>query len=113
MNDMTQLSTLYSNAIARAEKAEEALRKSEWQPIETAPTGAKGMAWMLLAYGPEGDQTTGMGMRFHDKFYAASSFYVGGHFESRQYQFREHEVHPTHWMEVPALPPPPPVRETP
>jgi hypothetical protein len=26
MNDITQLSTLYSNAIARAEKAEEALR---------------------------------------------------------------------------------------
>lgn len=78
--------------------------RSQWQPIETAPTGAKGVAWMMLAYGPEGDQTTGMGMRFHDKFYAASTFYVGGHSDGRQFKFQEHEVHPTHWMPEPNVP---------
>jgi len=36
MNDITQRSTLYSNAIARAEKAEEALRQFAWKPISEA-----------------------------------------------------------------------------
>ena len=42
MNDITQLSTLYSNAIARAEKAEEALRE-----IETAIDGGRFSEWPL------------------------------------------------------------------
>ncbi|GAA4169340.1 hypothetical protein [Shinella granuli] len=76
----------------------------EWQPIETAPKGVRGVAWMLLAYGPEGDQTVGVGMRFHDQFFAASTFYTGGPHDGRQFEFREHEVRPTHWRPLPTPP---------
>ena len=42
MNDITQLSTLYSNAIARAEKAEEALRNGvKVKPLEWCPFRAE------------------------------------------------------------------------
>lgn len=57
---------------------------------------------MLLLHGPEGDETTSIGMRWGDKFYAASFFYCLG--KEKQFELREHEVSPTHWME---LPPPP------
>ena len=77
---------------------------SEWQPIETAPNGAKGLCWMLLAHGPEGDQTVSIGMRFHDQFFAASTFHIGGPFDGRQYAFKEHEVNPTHWAPLPRPP---------
>lgn len=75
-----------------------------WRPIDTAPIGAKGTSWMMLAYGPEGDQSVSVGMKFHDKYYAASTFYVGGPHDSRQFRFQEHEVFPTHWKHLPAAP---------
>lgn len=67
-----------------------------WQPIETAPTGKKGWTWMNLAWGPEGDQSTGLGMRWGDRFFAAGVFYCLG--QEKQYEIREVEVRPTHWM---------------
>jgi hypothetical protein len=76
----------------------------QWQPIDSAPKGANGLAWMLLAYGPADEQTVGVGMRFHDQFFAASTFYKGGPAGERQYIFRENEVHPSHWMPLPAPP---------
>lgn len=83
----------------------QALRKAnEWQPIETAPKGARGIAWMMLAYGPEGDQSVSVGLRFNDQFFAAGTFYNGGPFDGRQFNFREHEVAPTHWMPLHAAP---------
>ena len=66
-----------------------------WQPIETAPRGANGIAFMQLAWGPGDDQTTGNGMRYGDKFFAAAIFYQAG--QDRKYGFREIEVNPTHW----------------
>ncbi|VVE33927.1 hypothetical protein [Pandoraea commovens] len=75
---------------------------SQWQPIETAPRGAKGVCWMLLAWGPEDDQTTGNGMRIGDRYFAAGSFFcIGG---DKPFEFREIEVSPTHWMPLPAAP---------
>ncbi len=73
-----------------------------WQPIETAPTGVKGYAWMMLAWGPEDDQNTGAGMRCGEKFFAAATFYRLG--QEKQYEMREIEVRPTHW--APMLPAP-------
>ena len=74
----------------------------EWQPIETAPKGAKGYAWMMLAWGPEDDPNAGAGMRCGDKFFAAATFYCLG--QKKQYEMREIEVHPTHWMPRPEAP---------
>jgi hypothetical protein len=74
----------------------------QWQPIETAPRGERGYAWMQLAWGPEGDQSTGSGMRFGDVFFAVATFYQLG--QDQQFAMRVIEVEPTHWM---PLPPPP------
>jgi hypothetical protein len=73
-----------------------------WQPIETAPKGAKGYSWMNLAWGPEGDQSAGIGMRWGDRFFAVGTFYCLG--QQKQYEFREIEVNPTHWMPLPDAP---------
>ncbi|MFL7901507.1 DUF551 domain-containing protein [Azospirillum argentinense] len=75
-----------------------------WQPIDTAPKGAKGYAWMQLAWGPDEDKATGDGMYANGKFYAVATFYCAG--QSRQYQMREIEVSPTHWMPLPSAPAP-------
>lgn len=75
-----------------------------WRPIETAPKGASGISWMLLAHGPSDDLSIGTGMRFNDQFFAASTFYRGGNVGTRQFEFREHEVFPTHWMPMPKPP---------
>lgn len=68
----------------------------EWEPIETAPKGKDGIAFMRLAWGPEDDVTTGDGMRIGDKFYAAGIFFCLG--QNKRFEFRELEVSPTHWM---------------
>lgn len=81
---------------------------NEWQTIDTAPKGAKGYSWMLLAWGPDEDKNTGWGMRWNDQFFSAPSFYCMG--QERKYQQREIEIYPTHWM---PLPPPPTDRRTP
>lgn len=75
-----------------------------WQPIETAPKGAKGYAWMMLAWGPEGDQSIGKGMRWGDRFFAAGDFYCLG--QEKKFELREIEIHPTHWMPLAAPPEP-------
>ncbi|MGU2415258.1 hypothetical protein [Burkholderia cenocepacia] len=74
----------------------------DWQPIETAPRGKKGWAWMNLAWGPEGDQSTGLGMRWGDRFFAAGVYYCLG--QEKQYEIREVEVQPTHWMPTLGVP---------
>lgn len=93
MNDITQLSTLYSNAIDRAEKAEEALRKSEWQPIDTAPTSNGSVAFLAFIPG-------------HGQCVCARS--VLGRVYSISGGRVVHKA--THWTHLPS---PPPVRETP
>lgn len=80
----------------------QAVQVPGWRPIETAPRGANGVAWFLLAWGPEGDQSTGVGMRIGEKFFAAGIFYRLG--QEKAYEFREVEVQPTHWMPLPAAP---------
>jgi hypothetical protein len=106
---MQQASDRVADAVTFAKEADglraeiDALRKeAEWQPIETAPRGAKGYAWMHLAWGPEHDQSTSVGMRYGDKFYASASFYCLG--RDKQYEFRETEVSPTHWKPLPTPP---------
>lgn len=76
--------------------------ESGWRPIETAPKGAKGVAWMQLAWGPEEDRKTGYGMRIEDKFYAAATFFCPE--QEKQFELREVEVQPTHWQPLPAAP---------
>lgn len=74
----------------------------EWRDIETAPNGNLGYAWMMLAWGHDEDKYTGYGMRLGNKFFSNGTFYCLG--QEKQYEFREIEVNPTHWM---PLPPPP------
>lgn len=73
-----------------------------WQPIETAPRGANGYTWMDLAWGPEGDQSCGTGMRWGDRFFAAGVFHCLG--QEKRYEIREVEVQPTHWRLGPGVP---------
>ncbi len=75
-----------------------------WQTMETAPKGANGVCWMLLAHGPEPDRKVSFGMRIGEKFFAASVFYVGGPSSGKQYAFKGHEVAPTHWATIPDAP---------
>lgn len=97
MNDITQLSTLYSNAIARAEKAEEELRRFAWQPIETAPRDGS----IIL---------TG-GFAKNGWFIADAKFADGGwcQFDPRLDEYDVECDEPPYWLPLP----PPPVRETP
>ena len=97
MNDITQLSTLYSNAIARADKAEEALRG--WQPIETAPIDGTDIL-VCVTYNLSDDE-------WETKIWVdwqVPSERWPGYWARIDIPFS-----PTHWMPLP----PPPVRETP
>lgn len=87
-----------------AQAAEIERLRQPWQPIETAPIGNNpdGFIWLMLAWGPEGDQSTGNGMRWRDKWFAAPAFYCLG--QERKYAFKETEIQPTHWMPLPELP---------
>ena len=73
-----------------------------WQPIETAPEGKVGYSWMLLAWGPEEDQSVSHGMRWGDRFFATGTFHCLG--KDKRFEFREIEIKPTHWMPLPAAP---------
>jgi hypothetical protein len=75
---------------------------SNWQPIETAPFNEKSdYFFCLIAWGPDADKSTGDGMRYKDKWYAAGLFYRSMSRDERQYSFRDHEVTPSHWMPRP------------
>jgi hypothetical protein len=88
--------------VGPAQPVEQTRALMGWQPIETAPTGATGYCWMNLAWGPADDVSTGVGMRWGDRFFAAGSFYCLG--QEKRYEFREIEVQPTHWMPLPESP---------
>lgn len=75
---------------------------SEWQSIETAPKGVNDICFMRLAWPNGNEWSTADGLYYHGKFYAASAFYNIN--SDRKYQFREHEVNPTHWMDNPEPP---------
>lgn len=74
-----------------------------WQPIETAPRGANGISFMLLAWGVQGDQCTGQGMRIDDDFYTAAVFYCLGK-TKKPFELRETKITPTHWQPSPKPP---------
>lgn len=89
------------DALGRLQTLQDALdaaagRVSGWQPIATAPRGAKGQAWMRLAWGEGEDQYTGDGYRQDDKFYACAWFYQLG--QPKKFASRDIEVQPTHWQ---------------
>lgn len=94
----------WREGFGRAEMAAafKAMMAEAWQPIETAPKGVIGYAWMMLAWGGDDDPHTAEGMRCGDKFFAAGTFYCLG--QEKKYELREVEVHPTHWA---PMPPPP------
>ncbi len=75
---------------------------SPWQPIETAPTGKKGIAFMRLAWGHDSDKRIGDGVRIGDTFYASGVFFCAG--GVKPIEIREVQVNPTHWMPLPAAP---------
>lgn len=91
-------------------KEDRAITEREWQPIETAPNGVAingepGVCWMMLAIPDgEGSYIRQNGMRIGDRFFAALTFYCGGKFEGKQFELRESEVKPTHWMPLPEPP---------
>lgn len=100
MNDITQLSTLYSNAIARAEKAEEALRKSEWQPIDTAPKDGKSLdLWGIDHLHP---QKTGR--RATNVTWGPVLDWMGRERDDWRHG-RGEDFEPTHWRPLPSPPP--------
>lgn len=76
---------------------------SEWQPIETAPKGKNGISFMMLAHGPEGDQSVSIGVQIDGEFYAGSIFYCLGK-KDKPFEIREQKVQPTHWMPIPDIP---------
>ena len=80
------------------------LRAANWRPIETAPKGVHGYAWMFLAWGEADDRCTGSGFRYGDEFYVAATFYRGGPTTQRQYEIRQTTIVPTHWMPLPEPP---------
>lgn len=87
----------------RTPRTEDARDGARWQPIATAPTGAKGYAFMRLAWGDDEDKHTGDGIRCGDRFFAAGVFYTLSPEDGRRYRFRETEVTPTHWMPLTAI----------
>ena len=77
--------------------------EAAWLPIESAPKGVNGISWMQLAR-VDGEETfTWSGMYCRGKFYAAGVFCSSGEVP---FEFRQHEVHPTHWRQDPAGPKP-------
>lgn len=81
-----------------------ALSAQGWRTMESAPKGVGGYNWMLLLHGDRDDPTMSVGMRYGDRYFAASTFYVGGPANQRQYAFREVEIVPFGWMPLPAAP---------
>lgn len=66
-----------------------------WQPIETAPTVKGDYFFCSIAWGPEGEQLTGDGMRWNGRWFVAPVFHALG--KERKCEHREIEVQPTHW----------------
>lgn len=89
---------------AEAYAAAKVRESQEWQPIETAPTGNNpdGAIFLMLAWGSDGDKSTGIGMRWRDKWFSAAVFFCLN--QDRKYEFRETEIQPTHWRTIPPLP---------
>lgn len=75
---------------------------TDWRPIETAPEVKGDYFWCFIAWGPDGDQSTGTGFRWRGKWFAAGCFYRGG--SDRQFEWQEIEVKPTHWQPLPPAP---------
>ncbi len=73
-----------------------------WLPIETAPEVKGECLFCEIAWGPEGDQSVGNGMRWQGRWFAAGTFHALG--QERRYEFREIEVKPTHWRRGPDAP---------
>lgn len=93
------------NRISVYESAEPIGSAIQWMPIDTAPQDTKSdYFFALIVYGPNGDQSTGHGMRYKGEWFAASVFYKGGPSDGRQLVMREHKVSPTHWAPALQLP---------
>ncbi|MDH1266742.1 DUF551 domain-containing protein [Rhizobium pusense] len=75
-----------------------------WQDIGTAPTEKGNCFFCQLAWGPENDRSIGDGFRWNGRWFAVGTFYKGGRFDECQYEKRQIEVQPTHWMPLPAAP---------
>lgn len=78
----------------------------EWKPIETCPPNEKSdYSFYFVAWGPDGDKSTGPAMRYKNEWFAGALFYCGGPYNGRQYRYEETKIRPTHWMEVNIDPP--------
>ena len=73
-----------------------------WLPIETASKRA--WDFVLLAWGPEEDKSTGVGCFRGGKWIAAAVFYCMNKPKDEDFEFREAVVTPTHWMPRPEAP---------
>lgn len=101
--DDPDMADAYKAMLAAAPQPAAAPSGDAWQPIETAPKGKNGVSFMMLANGPEDDQSVSIGMQIDGKFYAGSVFYCLGNKE-KPFEIREHKVQPTHWMPMPDTP---------
>lgn len=68
----------------------------QWRPITEAPEVAGDFFFCRVAWGPSDDMSTADAMRWQGRWFAASVFHAPG--AERRFCFREHEVHPTHFM---------------
>lgn len=91
---------MLSEEIARLKQQ---LAELEWRPIDTAPKGENGIYFMRLRWGPDGDKSSGDGIRIDDKYYASGTFFCHGQ-KDKPFELREIEVFPTDWMPTPASP---------
>lgn len=87
------------------EHRESDYKAHEWQPIETFPSNAKSdYSFALVAWGPDGDKSTGFAVRYKNEWFAGALFYCGGPYDQRQYEYRETKINPSHWMTEPDVP---------
>lgn len=79
-----------------------------WQDISTAQNCVGSYLFCRLAWRNGNDICTGDGFRWNGRWFVVGTFYKGGRLDQCQYEMRQIEVQPTHWMESTSPPDTPP-----
>lgn len=75
-----------------------------WQTIDKAPEVEGKYFFCYLAWGPEGDRSTGKGFRWNGRWFVAALFHKHARYDECQFEARQIEVTPSHFMELPGAP---------
>ncbi|MGQ8632313.1 hypothetical protein ACUTJJ_12630 [Agrobacterium sp. DKPNP3] len=90
--------------LSRAALSAQVQDVARWQDISTAPKVKENYFFCRLAWGPENDRSTGDEFRWNGRWFAVGTFYKGKRFDECQYEMRQIEVQPSHWMPLAAAP---------